>query len=127
MSSISVRFECKVSSIRLSILIAALGVLAMADRVCADEQTAAQKTGTSVIAEGISSNPDAVDVRTGTGELAEMIEGLVGLPGDTGVRKLRDIVQARRLEFSTQIFWQKKLIWKNKLPAEPKCWNFRYR
>jgi len=25
-------------------------------------------------------------------------------------RKLRDIVQARRLEFSTQIFWQKKLI-----------------
>ena len=42
-------------------------------------------------------------------------------------RKLRDIVQARRLEFSTQIFWQKKLIWKNKLPAEPKCWNFRYR
>ena len=114
------------SNIRLSILIAALSVLAMADRVCADEQTAAQKTGTSVIAEAISSNPDAVDVRTGQ-VLAEKIEGLVGLPRDTGVRKLRDIVQARRLEFSTQIFWQKKLIWKNKLPAEPKCWNFRYR
>ena len=39
----------------------------------------------SVIAEGISSNPGAVDVRTGTGELAETIEGLVGLPRDTGV------------------------------------------
>jgi hypothetical protein len=49
-----------VSSIHLSIVIAALGVLAMADRVCADEQSAAHKTDTSVIAEGISSNPGAV-------------------------------------------------------------------
>jgi hypothetical protein len=32
-----------VSSTHLSILIAALGVVAMADRVCGDEQTAAQK------------------------------------------------------------------------------------
>ena len=60
-------------------------MLAMADRVCADEQTATQKADTSVIAEGISSNPGAVDARTGTGELAETIEGLVGLPRDTGV------------------------------------------
>ena len=73
------------STTHLSILVAALGVLAMEDRVCADEQTAAQKTDTSIIAEGISSNPGAVDIRTGTGELAETIEGLVGLPRDTGV------------------------------------------
>ena len=73
------------STTHLSILIAALGVLAMEDRVCADEQTAAQKTDTSAIAEGISSNPGAVDVRTGTGELAETIEGLAGLPRDKGV------------------------------------------
>src|SRR6476660_9088160 len=57
----------------------------MEDRVCADEQTAAQTTDTNVIAESISSNPGAVDVRTGTGELAETIDGLVGLPRDTGV------------------------------------------
>src|SRR3954454_18937257 len=57
----------------------------MEDRVCADEQTAAQKTDTSVIAEGISSNPGAVDMRTGTGELAETIEKLAGLRRDTGV------------------------------------------
>ena len=44
-----------------------------------------KKTYASVIPEGISSNPRAVDVRMGTGELAETIEGLVGLPGDTGV------------------------------------------
>ena len=73
------------STTHLCILIAALGVVAMEDRVYADEQTVAQKTDTSVIAEGISSNPGAVDVRTGTGELAETIEGLVGLPRDTGV------------------------------------------
>src|SRR2546423_12818125 len=57
----------------------------MEDRVCADEQTAAQKTDTSVIAEGISSNPGAVDIRTGTGELAETVEKLAGLPQDSGV------------------------------------------
>jgi porin len=69
----------------LSILIAAFGVVAMADRVNADQQTAAQKTDTTVIAEGISANPGAVDARTGTGELAGKIEDLVGLPRDTGV------------------------------------------
>jgi porin len=75
----------KLSSTHFSLLIAAFGLAAMNDRACADQQTAAQKTDTTVIAEGISSNPGAVDVRTGTGELAETIERLVGLPRDTGV------------------------------------------
>ena len=75
----------KASGIHFSYLITALGLVAMADRVYADEQTVAQKTDTSVVAEGISSNPGAVDVRTGTGELADTIEGLVGLPRDAGV------------------------------------------
>src|SRR6186713_1202919 len=57
----------------------------MNDRVCADQQPPSQKPDTTVVAEGISSNPGAVDVRTGTGELAETIEGLLGLPRDTGV------------------------------------------
>ena len=65
MRSISFRFEPKVSSTHLSILIAALGVVAMEDRVCADEQSAAANSGPSVIAEGISSNPGAVDQITG--------------------------------------------------------------
>ena len=33
--------------------------------------------------EGISSNPGAVDSRTVTGELAETVEGFLGLPRDT--------------------------------------------
>ena len=33
-------------------------------------------------------------------------------------QKLRDVAQARQLEFSTQIFWQKKLIWKKQLRTE---------
>jgi porin len=74
-----------VSITRLSILIAALGVMAMADRVFADEQTAAKKTDDSAVAEGISSNPGAVDIRVGTGELANAIEGWLGLPQDSGV------------------------------------------
>jgi hypothetical protein len=74
-----------VSITHLSILIAALGVLAMADRVFADEQTAAKKTADSVVAEDISSNPGAVDVRTGTGELADSLEKSLGLPRGTGV------------------------------------------
>jgi porin len=74
-----------VNSSRFCILIATLAVLAMNDRVCADQQPPSQKPDTTVIAEGISSNPGAVDVRTGTGELAETIERLLGLPRDTGV------------------------------------------
>ena len=59
-------------------------MVAMQDLVHADQQTASQKPDTSVVAEGISSNPGAVDIRTGTGELAETIEELVGFPRDTG-------------------------------------------
>jgi porin len=73
-----------VNSSHFSILIAALAVVAMKDRVCADQQPPPQKPDTRAVAEGISSNPGAVDVRTGTGELAETIEGLLGLPRDTG-------------------------------------------
>jgi porin len=51
----------------------------------ADQQPAAANGSASVISEGISSNPGAVDVRTGTGELAKTIEGLAGLPQDSGV------------------------------------------
>jgi porin len=80
----SIRTPLKVSTTHLSILIAALGVVAMEDRVCADQQPPPQKPETSAVAEGISSNPGAVDVRTGTGELQETIEGLLGLPKDTG-------------------------------------------
>ena len=57
----------------------------MEDRVSADQERPPEKSDTTVIAEGISSNPGAVDVRTGTGELAETIEGLFGWPRDTGV------------------------------------------
>src|SRR5262245_32850324 len=71
------------NSRHFSILIATLAVLAMEDHVCADQQP--QKPDTTVVAEGISSNPGAVDIRTGTGELAETIEGLLGVPKDTGV------------------------------------------
>jgi porin len=39
----------------------------------------------AIIAESISSNPGAVDVRTGTGEFAETVEKLLDLPRDTGV------------------------------------------
>jgi porin len=66
------------------LLIATLAVVAMEDRACADQQPPPQKPETSAVAEGISSNPGAVDVRTGTGELQETIEGLLGLPKDTG-------------------------------------------
>ena len=74
----------KVSGIHVSLLIAAFGVVVVQNRLHADEQSAAASS-TSVIAEGISSNPGAVDIRTGTGELAETVEKLLGLPRDTGV------------------------------------------
>src|SRR5258708_30442595 len=72
------------SGIHASLLIAAFGVVAVQNRLYADEQSAAASS-TSVIAESISSNPGAVDIRTGTGELAETVEKLFGLPRDTGV------------------------------------------
>jgi hypothetical protein len=72
------------NSSHFSILIAALAVVAMEDGLCADQQPAPQKPETTVVAEGISSKPGAVDVRTGTGELQETIERFLGLPRDTG-------------------------------------------
>jgi porin len=72
----------RISGIRVSFLIAALGVAAVQTPLHGDEES--KKSG-STIAEGISSNPAAVDIRTGTGELAEKLEGLFGLPQDTGV------------------------------------------
>jgi hypothetical protein len=69
-----------VSRSHFSILIATLAVVAMKDRVCADQQPPPQKPDTNVVPEGISSNSGAVDVRTGTGELQGTIEGLLGFP-----------------------------------------------
>ena len=64
-------------------LIALVGVAPLHSRLIAEEAPAA--VNRSVIAEGISSNPGAVDIRTGTGELAETVEKLAGLPQDSGV------------------------------------------
>jgi porin len=72
----------RTSGISVSFLITTLSLATIQG---ADDQSAAEKKSASAIAEGISSNPGAVDARTGTGELAEMIEGLLGLPRDTGV------------------------------------------
>jgi porin len=66
------------SSTYVSVLIAVLGVAIMPNFLHAQEQSA-------TIAEGISSNPGAVDVRTGTGELAETVEKFLGLPQDSGI------------------------------------------
>ena len=57
----------------------------MHSRVGAGEQSASANRSASITAEGISSNPAAVDIRTGTGELAETMEKLAGLPQDSGV------------------------------------------
>ena len=51
--------------------------------VHADEQS--EEGRTRVIFEGISSNPGAVDISTGTGELAGAIEKFAGLPKDSGL------------------------------------------
>jgi porin len=69
-----------VSTTHLSILIAALGVLVMEDRVCADEQTAEQDTA-PVPPLGISANPGAVNQRSGTGQAGEWL----GFQKDSGV------------------------------------------
>lgn len=75
----------RVSEFRVCLLLAAFGIVAGQHRVHGDDQGAAEKTDTSRIAEGISSNPGAVDVRTGTGELADSLEKSLGLPRGTGV------------------------------------------
>jgi len=61
-----------ISGIHVSLLITAFGVVAMQNRLYAEEQSAAASS-TTVIADGVSSNPGAVDIRTGTGELAEAV------------------------------------------------------
>jgi len=70
-------------TLQLALLIALVGVAPLHSRLIAEEAPAA--VNRSVIAEGISSNPGAVDIRTGTGELAETVEKLAGLPQDSGV------------------------------------------
>ena len=72
----------RIRGIRVNFLIAALGVVAVQNPLHGDEES--KKNG-SMVAEGISSNPAAVDIRTGTGELAETMEKLAGLPQDSGV------------------------------------------
>jgi hypothetical protein len=59
----------RMNSGHFSIVTATLAMVAMVDPVCADQQPLPQKPDTTVVAEGISSNPSAVDVRTSTGEL----------------------------------------------------------
>jgi porin len=70
------------SGIYISSLIATLSLATIQG---ADDQSAAENKSASTIAEGISSNPGAVDITTGTGELAKATEKLAGLPQDTGV------------------------------------------
>jgi porin len=71
--------------LRVSPLIPVLAFALMHSRVGAEEQSAAASGSVSITAEGISSNPAAVDIRTGTGQLAETIVKLAGLPQDSGV------------------------------------------
>jgi porin len=73
----------KISGFYICYVIAAFFTAMMPHVVIAEEQNVSNSA--SSIAEGISSNPGAVDIRTGTGELADTIEELVGLPRDTGV------------------------------------------
>ena len=71
----------KNSGTHLSYLITALGLVAIEDRVYADDQTAAANSSQSVIVEGISSNPGAVDQIAGTGQAGEWL----GFKKDSGV------------------------------------------
>ncbi|MBO0694962.1 MAG: carbohydrate porin [Verrucomicrobia bacterium] len=57
----------------------------MHDCLAESQSQTTTTTNASTIAEGISSNPGAVDSRTGTGELAETVENLFVLPSHTGV------------------------------------------
>jgi porin len=66
-------------------LSAFLGLSPLHSRLVAEEQRATVNMSATGIAEGISSNPGAVDIRTGTGELANTVEALLGLPQDSGV------------------------------------------
>ncbi len=51
----------------------------------AEEPRELDNGSTAITSEGISSNPGAVNIRPGTGEFAERVENLAGLPRDSGV------------------------------------------
>ncbi len=64
------RFKAKGLHVRF--LTATLGVVILQNLVHADEQS--EEGRTRVIFEGISSNPGAIDISTGTGELAGALQ-----------------------------------------------------
>lgn len=59
--------------------------MAATQSVAAAEERTLEYENTSAVSQGISSNPGAVDIRTGTGELAKSIEQFTGLPQDSGI------------------------------------------
>ena len=67
------------------LLIATIAFVTMQNLLRADEQRVFENASTSITSEGISSNPGAIDITTGTGELARTIEKFAGLPQDSGV------------------------------------------
>jgi porin len=75
----------KTNGIHASFLFAALGVVTLQNLLRADERSVVEMRSTGIVSEGISSNPGAVDIRTGTGELAETMKKLAGLPQESGV------------------------------------------
>ena len=75
----------KTNGIHASFLFAALGVVTLQNLLYADERSVVETRSTGIVSEGISSNPGAVDIRTGTGELAETLKKLAGLPQESGV------------------------------------------
>jgi porin len=77
--------SAKTRNIYLAFLIVTFGFVIAQNVLFADEQSDAEKRNASINAEGISSNPGAVDIRTGTGELAQAVESFLDLPRDTGV------------------------------------------
>ena len=77
--------SAKTRNIFLAFLIGAFGLETAQNVLFADEQSATEKRNGSINSEGISSNPGAVDIRTGTGELAQTVENFLDLPRDTGV------------------------------------------
>jgi hypothetical protein len=77
--------SAKTRNIYLAFLIGTFGFVTAQNVLFVDEQSDAEKRNASINAEGISSNPGAVDIRTGTGELAQTVESVLDLPRDTGV------------------------------------------
>lgn len=77
--------SAKTRHVFLAFLIGAFGLVTAQNVLFADEQSATEKRNESINSEAISSNPGAVDIRTGTGELAQTVEHFLNLPRDTGV------------------------------------------